>query len=110
MGTPPNKAQAAAAAAEAGLDPLLLDLSAVIALTGIGQRRLYELMEADRFPRPRKASDRIARWYRPELVSWIEKLPVAEYGLTKRGQLPRDPMTTGLGRKWSAASTATATA
>jgi predicted DNA-binding transcriptional regulator AlpA len=43
-------------------------------LGGMSERKIYELISAEKLPRPIKF-DRVARWRRSDLEHWVENLP-----------------------------------
>jgi len=68
---------------------LLLDLRETMALTGLAHRTIRAWMNDGRFPLPRRVGDRLPKWYRPDLLAWMEALPTTAEQLTPTGQLPR---------------------
>ena len=54
------------------LQPLLLRMSSVVRLTGLGRSTIYRLMATREFPRPVRLSARAVAWRREELDRWSE--------------------------------------
>jgi predicted DNA-binding transcriptional regulator AlpA len=56
------------------LSPLLLNIRQVCAmLGGISESKLRGMVSGGRFPRPKKI-DRLARWRRSDVESWVARL------------------------------------
>lgn len=53
----------------------LLRLPAVKAMTGLGRDSIYRLAREDRFPKPRKLTERSSAWREDEVLAWIESRP-----------------------------------
>jgi len=49
----------------------LVRLDEVKRRVGLGKTMIYDLIKADKFPRPYKLSPSAARWSEQELVAWI---------------------------------------
>lgn len=50
-------------------DPLL-DRAEVQRWTGLAKSTLYDLMKADKFPRPLDISEKVKRWPLSDLIAW----------------------------------------
>lgn len=50
----------------------VLDVKQVIELTGIPRSSLYNLMENNNFPKPKKLGVRMARWSKQEILKWYK--------------------------------------
>ena len=48
-------------------------------LTGLGRRQVYRLMNAGKFPKPKKPSNRVSLWFTDEIQSWMDSLPEAVF-------------------------------
>lgn len=53
----------------------LLRLPAVMSMTGMGRDSIYRLAREDRFPKPRKLTERSSAWREDEILAWIESRP-----------------------------------
>jgi len=51
----------------------LIRLDEVKRLVGLGKSKIYEMVAADRFPKPYKISS-AARWSQHEVFAWIENI------------------------------------
>lgn len=71
----PETARRAALKA-AAVDPLLTRRE-VEAEVGLGRSTIYRMMDAGKFPRPRRISPGTVRWPRSEIESWKERQPVS---------------------------------
>ena len=58
-------------------DKILVNCKQVQQLAGIGRSSIYKLMNDNQFPRPVKISSYGVRWYRAEVLAWIESRPRA---------------------------------
>lgn len=58
--------------------PIYLDRSSVAEALSLSESTIEELVRQDRFPRPRKISDRRAGWLMREVMEWAESRPVSD--------------------------------
>jgi prophage regulatory protein len=61
------------------LKPILIDINDVSEITGLSVSTIQALVRKGDFPKPRKASDRGARWLLREIEEWAESRPVADF-------------------------------
>ena len=55
------------------IDPNMIDIWQVAALTGIGRSTIYVYMRTQGFPRPIQVGVRAVRWVRAEVLAWLAK-------------------------------------
>lgn len=53
-------------------------LAAVMEFTGLTEPSIYRLMADDKFPRPKKMSERTVAWAESALVAYMESRPLAD--------------------------------
>ena len=58
----------------AATERILLSCDEVSALIGVGRTRIYEMIKAGEFPRPRRVGT-LSRWHRGDLDTWAASLP-----------------------------------
>jgi prophage regulatory protein len=54
---------------------LLLRISRVVRLTGLGRSTIYRLMAQEQFPRPVQLTKRLVAWRRTDLEQWTQARP-----------------------------------
>lgn len=50
---------------------------AVLELTGLSTTTVYDLMRAEKFPRPIKLTGRAVAWRERDIVEWLQSRPTA---------------------------------
>ena len=55
------------------IDPNMIDIWQVAALTGIGRSTIYVYMRTQGFPLPIQVGVRAVRWVRAEVLAWLAK-------------------------------------
>ena len=57
---------------------MLLNISQVVAKTGLCRSLVYELVKRRQFPAPRRITAKHSRWYEPDVAKWMERLEPTE--------------------------------
>jgi prophage regulatory protein len=63
--------------AKATVKPAYLDLAGACSFVALGESTLQKLIREDKFPKPRKLSDKRVGWLVRELEEWAESRPVS---------------------------------
>ena len=55
----------------------LLNAREVTELIGVSRTTLHRLVAANQFPRPIRVGQRASRWWKSQVLQWIDSLPLA---------------------------------
>jgi prophage regulatory protein len=58
---------------------LLLRISSVVRVTGLGRSTIYRMMATDDFPSPVRLTNRVVAWRRTDLEKWSDTRQPAEH-------------------------------
>ena len=57
------------------MEVILINVKQVMHVTGLCKAAIYASMAKGDFPRPVKVGPQSVRWFRDEIVEWIQKRP-----------------------------------
>ncbi len=61
------------------IEPIMVDMGAVVLLTGLSRSTIESLIRKNDFPRPRAASNRTSRWIPDEIKQWAASRPISDH-------------------------------
>lgn len=65
--------------AKVTVKPAVLTLAGACSFVALSESTLQELVREDKFPKPRRLSDRRVGWLVRELEEWAESRPVSDF-------------------------------
>lgn len=57
---------------------VLLKIKQVLELVPVGKTTLYKMIDAGKFPRPIRLSERAVAWRKSDILQWIDNLETTE--------------------------------
>lgn len=60
------------------IKPIIVDLATASQVVSLSESTLQEMVRLDKFPKPRKVSDRRVGWMLREIEEWAECRPVSD--------------------------------